>query len=356
MRCLTKQTLSLFWILLSTIGHLIAVDAQAQGGAVLAAVDPPPVPTPQPAGNYEARGGNTQNQQSATAAPSMMMRAAAAAEGGHHKYTPGSSGSPNSNNHGGNNNDRDNYRSNSRRASDDDAGGGLASKDTFDGGGGCDKDGVVDGETSGGRGGGAARHTDLDDDDDDEEHREFNQFAIGTLNHHHRGGGLFDLMRRQQHERRTTTTTTLVKENSNARGAETDGRWVAQDRGEPEGDRRRSTSTTLPMNEDEIDDEMIFYDIVDSKHLISRLGGAPRNGLLPLLHSGHPQQRYTGAAAAPSANAVLSQASKAAKGQAKSVLSEAGAERMVWLKRERCGCVNFANSHTCLGFAFLVSS
>lgn len=76
------------------------------------------------------------------------------------------------------------------------------------------------------------------------------------------------------------------------------------------GARVRPPPVMVPLTEDEIDDERIFYDIVDSKHLISRLGSPRGQGLM----MGIALQRNAAAAAAASAAGVVNSATGAAVG------------------------------------------
>lgn len=133
-----------------------------------------------------------------------------------------------------------------------------------------------------------------EDEDLDVEESRFNEFAIGTLNqhqhqHHHQLTALsHPHVEKGRESKLATATSTGMIMVSGAGGGESvvyDKGRIGQD-GEEEVDqvvassRKRPPPVMVPTTEDEIDDERIFYDIVDSKHLISRLGssGLPRPG------------------------------------------------------------------------------
>lgn len=100
-----------------------------------------------------------------------------------------------------------------------------------------------------------SRDTNDDNDDDDEsgEERKFSEFAIGTLNRHQHHQPPSPPLPRDQR---------LIPA----------GVMMAGNR---DGYRKKVPPPAIvPLTEDEIDDERIFYDIVDSKHLISRLGAS----------------------------------------------------------------------------------
>lgn len=199
---------------------------------------------------------------------------------------------------------------------------------------------------------------DEEEEDLDVEESRFNEFAIGTLNqhqHHH-----------QHHHQLTTLSHPHVEKGSQpkestgmimVRGAVGDGEGMAYDKvvgrtgregREEEVDqvvassRKRPPPVMVPTTQDEIDDERIFYDIVDSKHLISRLGssGLPRPGGLMMglsLAAFSAPQQQRGGSEAPSSSSSSSSKSAPSNGgggvggSAKGQQKSAGNALELWL-------------------------
>lgn len=153
------------------------------------------------------------------------------------------------------------------------------------------------------------RDTNNDNDDNSKEEDTFNQFAIGTFNHRGVHQRLLDSQALshvggQTDEKRTGFMGSLsVMSISSGR----DHQPVVvehQPQQQQQEPRSRPPPAMVPLTEDEIDDERIFYDIVDSKHLISRLGSARlnsgRSGLLVgLAMQRAGEQEVTGSANSP---------------------------------------------------------
>lgn len=173
----------------------------------------------------------------------------------------------------------------------------------------------------------------LVDDREDEELSTFNAFAIGTFNQRNQllgsralqpppspqeriAGGDGDRAQSQQ-----VATAIMGGYASLGIGGGIRGQGEQQKQQQQQQEKQRPPPAMVPMTEDEIDDERIFYDIVDSKHLISRLGSSRlasgRGGLLV----GLSMQRSESAAAAPGgvggggAAAAAATGAKAGKGQ-----------------------------------------
>lgn len=174
---------------------------------------------------------------------------------------------------------------------------------------------------------------DEEEEDLDVEESRFNEFAIGTLNQH----------QHHHHHQLTTLSHPHVEKSSQpkestgmimVRGAVGDGEGMAYDKvvgrtgregREEEVDqvvassRKRPPPVMVPTTQDEIDDERIFYDIVDSKHLISRLGssGLPRPGGLMMglsLAAFSAPQQQRGGSEAPSSSSSSSSKSAPSNG------------------------------------------
>lgn len=170
------------------------------------------------------------------------------------------------------------------------------------------------------------RDTNNDNDDNSKEEDTFNQFAIGTFNHRGVHQRLLDSQALshvggQTDEKRTEFMGSVsVMSISSGRDHQP---VVVEQQQQQQEPRSRPPPAMVPLTEDEIDDERIFYDIVDSKHLISRLGSARlnsgRSGLLVgLAMQRAGEQEVTGSANSPTGGNGVGGgggATKATKGQ-----------------------------------------
>lgn len=313
MRCFTKQQLSIFWIFLATSCQ---VTTAAEGVA-------PPQPAPQQqqppvpaaAGNYE-RDNNYVVKTIASSSSSMQPPSMIRRSGG------GNSELNEPNDH---NNDVSGDRLLSNEITE--IANWADTTETFDGGGGGESTStrnslqVIIDDNQKQRGRQLIRNADFDrrdtnndNYDNSKEEDTFNQFAIGTFNHRavvhqrlldsqalsHVGGQTDD----DEGVKRTGFMGSLSVMSISSGRDHQPGVVEHQPQQQQQEPRSRPPPAMVPLTEDEIDDERIFYDIVDSKHLISRLGSARlnsgRSGLLVgLAMQRAGEQEVTGSAKSP---------------------------------------------------------